>query len=351
GDGDRTSDPARRVSDVDRRHRRSGVSDRAVHSHDELRLGSASADCSVPVPGRRGNRAAAGHRAASPSGSKRVPRRVSRQVRHSAGSRAGWSGDDVSGVHAEADSEMSTAVRSCGPRFAAAVALAGVLGVARGGIAARTNQNLADAAVHVLHVQGNVYMLVGAGGNITLQVGDEGVLLVDTSLEQMSDKVVAPIRTVSDKPIRYIINTHAHTDHVGGNAPIAKQGSTIAGGNVGFGANTGAAILAHQSVLDRMSAPTGKPAPTPTAAWPTDTFITKKKELFSNGEAIEIIHQPAAHTDGDSLVFFRRSDVLSAGDVFGTVTYPVIDMERGGNIQGVVAALNAILDITIPKDK
>jgi cyclase len=241
---------------------------------------------------------------------------------------------------------MTRAVESRAVRVAVMLAAATLLGAR-----AHVDQNPADGAVHVLHVQGSVYMLVGAGGNITLQVGDEGVLLVDTSLEQMSDKVVAAIRTLSDKPIRYIINTHAHADHIGGNAPIAKQGATIAGGNVGAGANTGASILAHQSVLDRMTAPTGKQAPTPTAAWPTDTFITKKKELFFNGEAIEIIHQPAAHTDGDSLVFFRRSDVLSAGDVFGTVTYPVIDIERGGSIQGIVAALNAMLDITIPKDK
>jgi len=247
--------------------------------------------------------------------------------------------------------------------FAAFVRLSALLGVAAAGARAadpqnrpnptraQPNQNLERAEVHALHVQGNVYMLVGAGGNITLQIGDEGVLLVDTSFEQMSDKVVAAIRSLSDKPIRYIINTHAHADHVGGNAAIAKAGATIAGGNMGVGANTGASILAHQNVLDRMTAPTGQQSPTPTAAWPTDTHVTRKKELFFNGEAIEIMHQPAAHTDGDSLVFFRRSDVVSSGDLFGTITYPVIDLERGGNIQGIVDALNAMLDITIPRDK
>ena len=249
-----------------------------------------------------------------------------------------------------------------GTRLAVTLALTALLGAR--GVGARAarqnrpgptrvqlNQSLDTVDVHVLHVQGNVYMLVGAGGNITLQVGDEGVLLVDTSFEQMSDKVVAAIRSLSDKPIRYIINTHAHPDHVGGNAPIAKSGATIAGGNMGVGANTGASILAHENVLNRMTAPTGQQAPTPAAAWPTDTYFTRKKELFFNGEAIEIIHQPAAHTDGDSLVFFRRSDVLSSGDLFGTITYPVIDLERGGNIQGIVDALNTILDITIPRDK
>jgi len=222
---------------------------------------------------------------------------------------------------------------------------------ALGLMAAPQNQRFDSVEVHVLPVQGNVYMLVGAGANITVQTGSDGVLLVDTSYEQMSDKVVAAIRKLSDKPIRYIINTHADPDHVGGNAPISALGATIAGGNMGTSVNNGAAILAHENVLKRMSAPTGRQAPTPSAAWPTDTYFTKKKELFFNGEPIEILHQPSAHTDGDSIVFFRHSDVVSAGDLFLTTTYPVVDLERGGNIQGVIDALNRILDIAIPRDK
>ena len=207
----------------------------------------------------------------------------------------------------------------------------------------------ADAEVHTLHVQGNVYMLVGAGGNITVQIGDDGVLLVDTGLAQNVDKVVAAIRTLSDKPIRYIVNTSADPDHVGGNDAIGKLGSTIAGGNVGAGAGVGAAIIAHENVLNRMSAPTGQTAPFPTTAWPTDTYITKQKELYFNGEALQIIYQPAAHTDGDSIVYFRKSDVISAGDLFVTTTFPFIDDARGGNITGILAALNNMLDIAIPK--
>ena len=202
--------------------------------------------------------------------------------------------------------------------------------------------------VHLLHVQGHVYMLVSAGGNVTVQIGDDGVLLVDTSVAEASGKVLAAVRTLTDKPIRYIVNTHAHADHVGGNEQIAKAGATIGGGTIGTAFTpAGASILAHERVLARMSAPTGEKTPTPSGAWPTNTFFGPRKELFFNDEAIEILHQPAAHTDGDSLVFFRRSDVVSTGDVFVTTGYPVID--AGGSIQGIIDALNRVLEITIPK--
>jgi|HubBroStandDraft_6_1064221.scaffolds.fasta_scaffold155607_2 cyclase len=220
---------------------------------------------------------------------------------------------------------------------------------------ASAQQNNENAELHILPVQGNIYMLVGAGGNITLSIGKDGILLVDTGLPQMSDKVLEAIRKISDKPIRYIINTHVHADHIGGNEKIAKAGSTIAGGNVvgdiGASAQQGATVIAHEGVLDRMSAPTGSQPPMPSAAWPTDTYNGAEKELFFNGEAIQMFHEPAAHTDGDTIVFFRRSDVVSAGDLFVTTSYPIIDIDRGGNIQGVVKALNHILDITIPAEK
>jgi cyclase len=220
---------------------------------------------------------------------------------------------------------------------------------------AQQPQNFDGVDVHVLPVQGNVYMLVGSGGNITMQVGKEGVLLVDTMYAGLSDKVIAAVRTVSDKPIRYIINTHVHGDHIGGNEKIAKAGSTITGGNVvgdiGKSAGEGATVIAAQQVLDRMSSKDGETPAAPSAAWPTDTYITDEKDLFFNGEAIQIFHQPNAHTDGDSLVFFRRSDVVSTGDIFVTTSYPIIDLDRGGTYQGVLDGLNHIIDITIPADK
>jgi cyclase len=215
-------------------------------------------------------------------------------------------------------------------------------------LATPSAQAPANGGLNTLKVQGNVYMLVGAGGNIALQIGDDGVLLVDTGTTAAVNQVIATIRTLTDKPIRYIINTSADPDHVGGNDAIGKLGSTIAGGNVGAGAGVGAGIIAHENVLNRMSAPTGKSAPYPTTAWPTDTFVSKQKELYFNGESIETIYKPG-HTDGDSIVYFRRSDVIAAGELFNTLTYPVIDLSRGGSIKGVLNGLNDMLDIAIPK--
>ncbi len=206
--------------------------------------------------------------------------------------------------------------------------------------------------VHILHVQGNVYMLVGAGANITVQAGDDGVLLVDTGTAAMSQKVLAAVRSISDKPIRYIINTCADPDHVGGNGVIAQAGSTIAGGNVvgDIGASAGdqATVIAYDAVLNRMSAPTGKKAPFPQDAWPTDTFTTPEKKLYFNGEPIEIIHIPNAHSDGDSIVFFHKSDVVTAGDIFVTTSYPVVELDEGGTINGLIAGLNRLVAITTP---
>jgi cyclase len=215
------------------------------------------------------------------------------------------------------------------------------------------NQPPANVEIHVLPVQGKVYMLVGAGGNITMQVGDDGVLLVDTGLPGTSDKVLAAIRSVTDKPIRYIINTHVHADHTGGNEPISKAGNTIAGGNVvgdiGASAGNQATVLAFQTVLDRMSASTGNnQTATPQGAWPTESYTTPERKLFFNGEAVQVIHIPSAHTDGDSIVFFHRSDVISAGDIFVTTTFPRVDLGRGGNIQGLIDGLNKIIDLATP---
>jgi cyclase len=206
--------------------------------------------------------------------------------------------------------------------------------------------NLDTAELHVLPVQGNTYMLLGPGGNITIQTGKDGVLLVDTMFAPLAPRIAAEIRKLTDKPIRYIIDTHVHGDHVGGNEPLQKMGavgaSPVAGG--------GATVIAHANVLNRMTQPvTGNQTPAPQTGLPNDEYDTPTKDFFFNGEAVVIFHEPKAHTDGDSIVFFRRSDVLSVGDIFTPERYPFIDLARGGSIQGEIDALNHILRLTVPE--
>jgi glyoxylase-like metal-dependent hydrolase (beta-lactamase superfamily II) len=227
-----------------------------------------------------------------------------------------------------------------------------ILLIAFAGLAAMTvclAQNPASE-LHALPVQGNVTMLVGAGGNVAVQAGSEGVLLVDTGLAAMTDKLGAEIKKLSSEPIRYIINTNLNIDHTGGNAALAKTGSSL--GGFGPGATRGAVVIAHQEVLDRMSAP----APAGQPAWnyddaPQDVFAARQKTLYFNGESVVIYHEPHAHTDGDSIVYFRRSDAIATGDIFVTTSFPEIDIAKGGTIQGEIEALNDIIDLAVPADK
>jgi cyclase len=225
--------------------------------------------------------------------------------------------------------------------------------------------NAAPAKIEIVPVKGNIYMLAGAGGNITLSMGPDGVLMVDSGLANRSDQVLAAINQFSQamnarglplnaiapfKPIRYILNTHVHADHTGGNEKIAKAGRTFTGGNV-IGdladATEGAAIVAHENVLTRLSGAGGKQPAVPFGAWPTESYYHDMMKLshFFNGEGVQLIHIPNAHTDGDSMVYFRTSDVLATGDIFVTTSYPFIDLETGGSVQGLIEGLNRILDL------
>jgi cyclase len=232
----------------------------------------------------------------------------------------------------------------------------GILAIA-GLVFAQKNQSPWDdyrveGDLTTIHVQGNVYMIHGLGGNVAVQIGDTGILIVNTGLAQNSDRLIAAIRKLSDKQLQYIVDTCVHPDQAGGNEALRKIGVTITGANVTgdiADAGQGAQIIAHENVLDRLSAPSGQKAAAPAGAWPTDTYVSGQKEVFFNEEPVEVRWQPAAHTDGDSLVFFRRSDVVATGDIFSTVSYPFIDVERGGSIQGEIEALNNIIDIAIPK--
>jgi cyclase len=244
---------------------------------------------------------------------------------------------------------------------------------------------VADAQqLEILPIRNNVYMLNGAGGNIALSVGPDGVLMVDTGSAQLSDRVLAAVRQLQQqlatnglqewnyaaqtrsnlprmtsppappKPIRYIINTSLDPEHTGGNERLSQSGATITGGNVAGNiadAGTGAAIIAHENVLLRMTNTGGKQPAIPFRALPTDTYHmeTMKLSQFFNGEGVLIMHPGSGHTDGDSIVYFRGSDVIVAGDIFRMDSYPVIDVERGGTIQGVLDGLNRILEMAIPE--
>jgi len=204
----------------------------------------------------------------------------------------------------------------------------------------RSGQTLDNVQMKVLPVQGNIYMISGAGGNITVQLGKEGVLLVDTEFGPLVPQIMAEIRKLSKGPIRYIINTHVHSDHVGGNEAFAKM--------VPEDPAVPLKIIAHGNVLNRMSKPAANQAAPADAGLPQDEYFTPFKDMRFNGEAILIYHEPNAHTDGDSVVLFRGSDVISAGDIFTPGAYPFIDLERGGTLDGEIAALNHILALTVP---
>jgi cyclase len=219
---------------------------------------------------------------------------------------------------------------------------------------ARQERNSNPGEVHILPVQGNIFMLAGAGGNITVQAGDDGILLVDTGLAAMSDKVLEAIRPLSKRPLVYIVNSDDRSDHIGGNENIAKTGRPVPTDSQRYAvadrvAASHAYIIAYQTVLDRMSAPTGQVAAIPEGAWPNDTYSVPQKNLYFNGEGVEIFHQ-TANTDGNSFVFFRRSDVVSAGDIFDPTEYPIIDLKSGGGLQGVIEGLNRLKQIVIPAD-
>lgn len=249
-------------------------------------------------------------------------------------------------------------------------------------------QSPRDGQVHVLPVQGNIYMLVADGVNVTASVGRDGIAVVNTGTAQMSDKVLAALNDLAKatvnppapntcfgancptapgwsspyfntiiasprppQPVRYVINTSAAAEHVGGNPKVAEWAAyRRAGGQSGFGAaaraiGDNATIVAHEGVASALSADKGVPQ----EAWPTETFFDEfhKVSEYVNGEPVILYSAPAANTDGDSFVFFRHSEVIAAGNLFSTIGYPLIDRAKGGTIQGVIDGLNHILDLAV----
>ena len=239
---------------------------------------------------------------------------------------------------------------------ACAATLAVALALSWSAVAAQSSS--ADD-VNSYPVQGAVSVLIGVGGlastsaNITVQTSDDAVVLVDTGMGDHSEQTIAAVRKISTRPVRFIINTQAARDHTGGNEALARSGRPYGGRASGAGflldQASGATIVAHENVLATLSGARGGPS-VPFPALPSDTYFASRYELF-NGEAIQLFHEPAAQTDGDSIVFFRRSDVISTGDIFSTQSYPRLDPKAGGTIGGLIDALNHIIDLAVPRDK
>jgi glyoxylase-like metal-dependent hydrolase (beta-lactamase superfamily II) len=194
-------------------------------------------------------------------------------------------------------------------------------------------------------VADGIYMISGAGGNVTVSVGSSGIMVVDAGAAGMSEALLAAIRAISPRPIRYIINTSVLPEHMGGNASLRRAGATFTGGNatVVGGVDEGAAIVAHEAALLRLAAAGNVPV----AAQPTETFFVPKSDFYFNGEPVEIRYQPNAVDDTNVIVHFRRADVISTGDVFRLDAYPVIDLANGGTINGVLDALNGLVDLAV----
>lgn len=250
-------------------------------------------------------------------------------------------------------------VRTWNPATASAAAgllaltlMAGLGAPARA--AAQQDDGSRRTPVEVLQLQPDFYVVVGAGANISVQIGEDGVVLVDTGASTMAEQVLAAIEALTSRPIRFIVNTNADPDHVGGNETLSGAGQSIVptGGLNDIAAFGGRApIAAEENVLARMSAPHGQESPYPPGAWPTNTYAAAlgetHKDMYINGQAVQIFHQPAAHSDADSIVMFRRNDVIAVGDVLDTTRFPVINLDQGGSVQGIIDSLNRIIELTV----
>jgi cyclase len=212
--------------------------------------------------------------------------------------------------------------------------------------------------VRALQVRPNIYMVTGGGANVTVQIGKHGVLLVDAPLPSRLSEAATAIAGLTPAPIRYVINTSATREHIAGNDAVAALVRTAMAGPsrtnaapsvVLLGSAEGMTILAHENVLNRLTRAIDTDDAVTRGMLPTSTYFEPTKDFSFNGEPIVVYHMPNAHSDGDSIVFFRSSDVISTGDVFTPDRYPAIDRARGGSVQGVLAALNTILAMTVPE--
>lgn len=215
--------------------------------------------------------------------------------------------------------------------FRSTAALAAMLFTAAGSMAAQENYD--SVKVQTIPAGPGVYMLLGAGGNIALNVGDDFAFLVDDQFAPLTRKILAAVREVTDKPIRFLVNTHWHGDHTGGNENLAGAGIIV---------------VAHDNVRTRMSteqfiaAFNMRTPPSPKAALPVVTF-SESVAFYNGSEQIHVVHVPPAHTDGDAIVHFTRANTLHMGDNFFNGRYPFFDLSSGGSFEGVIKAVNVAL--------
>jgi glyoxylase-like metal-dependent hydrolase (beta-lactamase superfamily II) len=201
-------------------------------------------------------------------------------------------------------------------------------------------------------------VIFGAGGNIVIHDGWMGLVLVDTGSMGMSDKVLSAIKVLrahfpdwTEKRIRFIINTGADPEHVGGNEAISKAGVNLLPPNVNniFGDSPYAEIMANENVHKRMSQPNGRQGAYPTDALPTQSVTgLRNRSVYLNGDGVQMIYQPAAHSDADVFVFFHRADVIATGDILDLRHFPIIDVDHGGTINGEIGALTRLIELSVP---
>ena len=209
------------------------------------------------------------------------------------------------------------------------------------GVAAQQHPSTTKAGLETIQIRPNVHVIFGAGGNVTVHAGEDGLILVDSGSSDMADRLLDAVKSISPQPIRLIINTSVDRDHVGGNAVIGGAGVGLTPDP--FSAGNQATVLAHENVLRRMSAPTGSESPFPTRMWPIETFTSRYRTMYVNDDAVQVIRQTGAHSDSDVMVLFRKADVMVTGDILDLRQFPVIDRARGGSIHRELEALNRLL--------
>ena len=204
----------------------------------------------------------------------------------------------------------------------------------------------APAGLETIQIRPNVYVIFGAGSNITVHLGEDGVILVDAGTAALAPQVVTAVKALTSQPIRLIINTSADADHVTGNEIVSAAGREV--NPDAFSEDPHATVLAHENVMLRMSMPSGTDTLFPTALWPSETYTARVRSMYLNNEAVLVHRQVGAHSDGDSVVLFRKADVIATGDILDLRHFPVIDAAQGGSIQGELDALNRLLELTVP---